>query len=122
MGRGWPEAQRTGRDVTEALLEATREAQSGGGGFREEVIALCAVQPTTLSGLLVLAGRRWPERPLSERVATVERAAWELLHAGQLELTEPASSAAVPAERWREVLMRWPAWGADGAALRRRAS
>ena len=72
MGRGWPEAQRRGREVTAELL-----AGPDADDLRPAVIARCGREPVGLAGLVAeLGGDR----------GAVERAVWALVASGELEL------------------------------------
>ena len=84
------------------------------------MLELLAVGDVQLAGLVAMTASRWPGRPVSERVATIERLVWELLQTGAVELLADGGSEPVPPPRWREVLLALPAWGAQGAAIRRR--
>jgi hypothetical protein len=84
MGRGWPAAQRAGRDVTSQLLAGARAPAAE--DRRADVLALCGPDPRTFEELLEQTGARGPER------AALERAVWALVVAGELRLLRrPAS-------------------------------
>ncbi len=72
MGRGWPQAQRHGREVTAELLVAPEVED-----LRPQVLGRCDGGPVALAALAAELG--------AERTA-VERAVWALLLSGELEL------------------------------------
>lgn len=86
MGRGWPEAQRRSRDVTDELLGAIQDAPALAADARPLLRQLIGDAPVSLGdlvGLLTGAG-------VDPRAA--EAAVWALLQAGELELVRPPAS------------------------------
>ena len=121
LGRGWANVTRTGEDVTARVIAEASEAAAHPPpvmDFRREVVELCAAGPVALGGLVELAGRRFPQSRVSERVTLCERTVWELLHEGVLALVR--SGAPVAREEWPEMLLNWEAWRTDAVLLERR--
>jgi hypothetical protein len=115
LGRGWANVTRTGEDVTDRLLaEAAHPPPVA--ELKGEVVARVAGGSIRLATLVELAGERYPQARVSERLALCEQAVWELLHEGAVELT--CDGAPVARERWQEVLLTWAAWR-DGASIAR---
>jgi hypothetical protein len=99
LGRGWANATRTAQEVTARVLEA-----------RSAVDALKAALPDriALSELVGLAGAQYPGARVSEHLALVEQAVWQLLHEGQARLVRAGRPLA--REQWAAVLLSWEAW------------
>ncbi|MFZ0376368.1 MAG: hypothetical protein WAL38_00930 [Solirubrobacteraceae bacterium] len=115
LGRGWANVTRQGEDVTERLLaEAAHPPPVA--ELKRELVERSADGPIAFGAVVELAGERYPQSRLSERVALCEQAVWELLHEGAVELTR--DGAPVARERWQEVLLTWAAWR-DGASIAR---
>lgn len=119
LGRGWAMATKQGRDVTEQLLAEARR----GAGARPDVEALkdaladIARTPISFPDTIALAAAAHPRWRASEQLALAEQAVWELLHQGRLQMFE--DGAAVAAEGWQPVVLRWSTWAgtATGAAI-----
>jgi len=123
MGRGWPNAQRAGTDVTKAVLTRARELQQaptsaaspspqppapaaspqpattpapavadgpvqGARILRERLIGRLGAGPVTGLQIEALAHSAMPEADPPARRAACERAVWELLAAGEAQLSE----------------------------------
>lgn len=99
MGRGWANAARTGRDVTEEILAEPSAVDR----FKTELPARA-----TLADLVALAAERYPGSRVSERVALAEEAAWQLLHSGQGRLIR--GGRVLDRDEWAGVLLSWNAW------------
>lgn len=114
MGRGWGNVTREGQEVTERLLaEAAHPAPVA--ELKREVLERSAYGPVTLGRLAELAGERYPQARVSERLALCEQAVWELLHEEAIRL----SRAGVRVDRagWQEVLLRWEAWAGEAVTV-----
>ncbi len=114
MGRGWGNATRQGKEVTERLLDEVARPTPV-AGLKREVVDRCAYGPLALRRLVELSGERYPEARVSERIALCEQAVWELLHEGGAGLTR--GGAAVPRDDWQGVLLRWEAWTGEAVAI-----
>jgi hypothetical protein len=77
----------------------------------------CAYGPLPLRSLVELAGERYPQARLSERIALCEQAVWELLHEGELQLVRAGS--AVARGEWQQALLSWEAWRGDRVTVDR---
>jgi hypothetical protein len=83
MGRGWGNATREGTDVTDRLL-AEVASPTPVAELKRELLERCAYGPLSLPRLVELAGDRYPQSRVSERLALCEQAVWELLHEGAI--------------------------------------
>lgn len=99
MGRGWANAARTGREVTEEILAEPSAVDR----FKAELPARA-----TLADLVALAAERHPGARVSERVALAEQVTWELLHSGQRRLTR--GGQVLDRDEWAGALLSWKAW------------
>jgi len=127
LGRGWAQVTRTGAEVTAGLLaDARLQAQRGPGepalaSFKAALIARCASGPSTVGELVAWASELHPGWRVSERLGLVERAVWELLHEGAIELHREHRE--VGAEEWEALLLAWTTWAPGaGSPLLVRAS
>ena len=114
MGRGWGNVTREGEDVTEHLL-AEVASPTPVAELKREVVDRCAYGPLPLGRLVELAGERYPQARVSERIALCEQAAWELLHEGGVGLTR--RGVAVARDEWQRVLLRWEAWTGEAVTI-----
>jgi hypothetical protein len=115
LGRGWANVTRGGEDVTARLLaEAAHPPPVA--ELKRELAERCAAGPLTLAGVVEMAGERYPQARVSERLALCEQAVWELLHEGAVELTR--DGAPVAQEGWQRVLLGWDTWTREGVAVR----
>ncbi|MGA2925389.1 MAG: hypothetical protein ABSG43_05240 [Solirubrobacteraceae bacterium] len=123
LGRGWANATRTGEDATARLLdEAQRSgpaaiAQSLLAQLRRRLLERCA-QPLAVSDVPLIAGELQPGALVSERLALAERAIWELLHHGRLQLLSATAGAVVVGpEEWQATLLAWDTWATRAVAI-----
>jgi hypothetical protein len=129
MGRGWGTAMRHGQEVTERVIVAARapakpsgnvDASNAVAAFKDVVRAQCASAPLAIHQVLWLANSRHPEWRVSERVALAERAAWELLHEGQVKMVrrlagdEGQADVEAAKEEWGPALLTWATWTDSG--------
>ncbi len=114
MGRGWQEALRAGEDLTTQMLEQARRERGGGEALQRlklELVASCEEQAQRPDEVVELAGVRWSQHRVSERLAIAEQAIWELLHEGKLTLVRKgAATEPIPMEQWRATLLEWRVW------------
>ncbi len=127
MGRGWPNAQRSGKDVTGLVLARARELHgrasdaeshtpplapepeppsvAGARILRERLIGRLGAGPATAEQIEALAAGAMPGADPAALRAACERAVWELLAAGEAQLAageaQLAESEAQPAESER---------------------
>jgi hypothetical protein len=116
LGRGWANVTRAGQDVTAQVL-SERAAPAPVAELKREVVDRCGYGPLILGRLVDLAGERYPQSRVSERLALCEQAVWELLHEGGVRLTRGGGE--VSGEDWQGVLLRWEAWTSDAVTLER---
>lgn len=117
LGRGWQNAQRLGRDVTEALLATARErarleragrerAEPGGAAaapglaeiLRERLIGRLSAGSVAAGEIAALAAELMPSGGEGERRLAAQRAAWMVMERGFAELSpcEPQAQQAPP--------------------------
>lgn len=106
LGRGWANAMRTGDEVTDRVLAEPSAVE----GFKAEL-----PERVALADVVGLAGARYPQARLSERLALAEQAVWELLHEGRARLTRAGQP--LSREDWAVVLLRWESWTDPGVRL-----
>jgi hypothetical protein len=117
LGRGWANVTKEGRDVTAAVLAqaqsaATTPADEATEWVKAEVKRLPEASPQIV---LALVNARHPGWRPSDRLAVAERAIWELLHRGEVqlrrdgELVDPAS--------WEELILSWETWTTPSVTL-----
>jgi hypothetical protein len=123
MGRGWANAARGGRDVTQEVIAAARR----GAAARPEVAALkfavaqviaCGAEKLTPADVVALAAAAQPTWRPSQQLELAEQAVWERLHQGRLTMT--MDDRAVAAEQWPGIVLSWASWSAaagDGPAV-----
>jgi hypothetical protein len=114
LGRGWANVTRSGEDVTTRML-AERAQPAPVTELGRELRERCAYGPVPLRRLVELAGERYPQSRVSERLALCEQTVWELLHEGVVRLVR----AGVTVERpgWEDVLLSWEAWIGDAVSV-----
>jgi hypothetical protein len=115
LGRGWQNATRTGRDVTDQLLTESRAVGDDAPtaqDFKAEIATRAAAGEMPLTGLVELAGEWYPQSRVSERIALCERVVWELLHSVPVTLTRGGD--ALQAYEWQAVLLTWSTWADNG--------
>jgi hypothetical protein len=119
LGRGWSEATRRSRDVTDTVLaEIHRGAEA-----RPEVEALKEAlaeaaggeRPIGFPDAIALAVVGHPLWRASEQLSLAEQAVWEMLHQGQLEMLRDDEPMA--AEQWQEVVLSFATWAAEPPAV-----
>jgi hypothetical protein len=116
MGRGWGNVTREGEDVTERLLaEAAHPPPVA--ELKRELVERVAGEPLALGAVIELAGERYPQARVSERLALCEQAVWELLHEGTVELKR--AGAPVARDEWQAALLSWASWSAEGTTIER---
>jgi hypothetical protein len=118
MGRGWGNVTRGGEDVTARVMDEARAAVAHPPpvlDLKYEVVARCAGGPLPIGRVVELAGERYPQARVSERIALAEQAVWELLHEGAVQLTR--AGAPVAREEWQATLFMWDAWAGDAVTL-----
>jgi hypothetical protein len=115
LGRGWANVTREGHDVTAALLAEVKRPPAV-SAFKADVITRCAGGAVSIGELVALAGERYPQSRVSERIGLCEQAVWELLHEGTVHLSR--AGAPVAHEQWQATLLDWGAWGNDAVAIR----
>jgi hypothetical protein len=122
--RGWGNAIKFGTDVTESVLARAREAppvqvprpassasasaELSAAEVGREILAACASTAIGLEELPALLAARLAHRRVSERLALVEQAVWELLQRGRVELIrggEPIDRAEL-----ESILLSWDTW------------
>jgi hypothetical protein len=119
LGRGWSEATRRSRDVTEAVLAEIHrgaEARPEVDAFKEAIAeAAGGERPIGFPDAIALAVVAQPLWRASEQLSLAEQAVWEMLHEGRLQMlrdTEP-----VPAQAWQEVVLSFATWAGEPATL-----
>ncbi len=120
MGRGWPNATRSGVNVTDRVLSAATpqvqgtRAGSAVAGFKDEVLTECGAGRIGIHQVLWLANARYPESRASERLALSEQSVWELLHERRLVMLRPGPMAGegdpIPPGEWQAALLSWVTW------------
>jgi hypothetical protein len=116
LGRGWANVTRAGEDVTAQVL-SERSQPAPVTELKLQAAERCACGPLPLARLVELAGERYPQARVSERLALCEQAVWELLHEGGVRLIRGGGT--VSREDWQGVLFRWEAWTSDAVAVER---
>jgi hypothetical protein len=116
LGRGWGEASRHGRDVTDAVLaEVHRGAEA-----RPEVEALKDALGEVVGGgrelsfpdVIDLAAVGHPGWRASEQLSLAEQAVWEMLHQSRLAMRRDLEE--VPPASWQEIVLDWATWADSG--------
>ena len=120
MGRGWGNVTRSGTDVTEQLLATLRSQPLRPPALdllKRRLEGELESRPLALGDAVVMADDLLEGHRASERLALVETAIWELLHAGEIELLAGADSAPVARDGWQSLLLAWSAWSSDQPAF-----
>ena len=116
LGRGWGQATRHARDVTDTVLAEIHR----GADARPEVEALKDALAEVAAGdralgfpdAIALAAAGHPGWRASEQLSLAEQAVWEMLHQGRLAMLRAGEP--VGAEDWQQVVLGWTTWaGAD---------
>jgi hypothetical protein len=99
LGRGWQNAERSGNDVTEAVLARAREHVSAAqaapptvpvpDALRERLIGRLTAGPVSFDEITDMATELMPASAVGEQLATAERAALDLLRNGGAQLAPP---------------------------------
>jgi hypothetical protein len=122
MGRGWQQATKQGRDVTEEVLAEIHRGADARPDVEalKDAIAEVASRPIRFADAIALAAAKQPLWRASEQLSLAEQAVWEMLHQGRLEMLrddDPVDSAG-----WQPVVLRWSTWaGTSGEDLALRA-
>ena len=114
MGRGWANVTRDGEDVTERLLAEAAHPPAV-AQLKRELVERVADEPLVLGAVIELAGERYPQSRVSERLALCEQAVWELLHEGAVQLKR--AGAPVEREKWQAALLSWATWTGDETTI-----
>jgi hypothetical protein len=115
LGRGWGEATRHARDVTEAVVaEVHRGADARGEveALTEAIAEVAADEPLSFPDVIVLAIAAEPLWRASEQLSLAEQAIWEMLHRQRLEMVAPDGTV-VPADGWQAIVLSWTTWAGD---------
>jgi hypothetical protein len=118
FGRGWPNAKRTGTDVTDLFLSdgRVRGPQSDPVMRLEDRIAgRLAAAPLPLRELLAMTAELMPGHTVGERLAVCERTVWELLQRGGRGLQ--LDGAPLTADAWQAQLLDTDTWLGDRVSL-----
>ena len=122
MGRGWSGALKLGEDVTARVVAGgAADARSQPPPpavvkFKQDVVSQCGAGRIGLHQVVWLAGDRYPESRVSDRLALAERAVWELLHERKVRMLDAAGE--VEPSRWQPALLSWESWaGGRGPAI-----
>jgi hypothetical protein len=118
MGRGWGNVTRTGRNVTDAIVQATQLALAPSAReytvkeLKAEIMERAAGASLSVPDVLVLASERHPQWRLSDRLAVAELVVWELLHQNRIRMLR--GEQLIEQEQWGPALLAWQTW-APGA-------
>jgi len=116
MGRGWGNVTRDGAEVTARLLDEVAHPPPV-AELKRELLDRCADGALPLHRLVDVAGERYPQARVSERLALCEQAVWELLHESAVLLAR--AGAPVARDDWQALLLSWATWSADGMTIER---
>jgi hypothetical protein len=122
IGRGWGNAQRSGTDVTERILEHTRERVARHPALdplQERLSGRLSAGPMELRGVIALADDLLGGR-VSERLAVAEQAVWEMLYREKVGLVVDGT-AVLDRDRARELLLVADSWFGDGVWIESRS-
>ncbi len=113
LGRGWGEVTRSGRDVTEQMLQeaqapAATPADEATEWLKTEIVDRSGTAPLSLHDVVGLAHMRYRGWRASDRLAVAERAVWELLHLGSVRLV--LGDVPVDPSGWEAVVLDWDVW------------
>jgi hypothetical protein len=119
LGQGWTNAVKRGRDVTASFLSASAPPSGAAGlavsgRLKERILGRVAAGPMRLGDGLALTGDLLPGHRVSTRLAAVETAVWELLHAGEISLSAEPDGAALDRAQWESLLLEAGSWLAPG--------
>ena len=120
LGQGWTNACKLGTDVTQRFLSEGGGSASPGvtleisGRLRERLLGRLAAGPLALGDGVGLTTDLLEGHRVSERLAAVEIAVWEMLHSGAIDLAPDAESAPLGADQWESVVLDPATWLASG--------
>jgi hypothetical protein len=118
LGRGWPNALRTGTEVTDQFLSdgrVTGPQIDPVGRLEDRIAGRLSAGPLPLRELLGMTAELMPGRTVSERLSVCERTVWESLHRGSWGLQLDGSPLAPDA--WQAQLLDLDAWLGDRVVL-----
>ncbi len=127
MGRGWGNVTKHGTDVTARMLRAEpppapAPAAAPAGELdrcKQEIVRRAGDGGLSLGACIEVAGALRFGSRVSERLALVEQAVWELLHTGAIVLDGHGAGADAGAAEWQRALLDWDAWtGAKAVQVR----
>jgi hypothetical protein len=114
MGRGWANITKAGRDVTEEVAAQARRGGAGGSSdaavqsFKSSIEERASTGSLSLEQVLSLAATQNPGRRVSEQLALVEQAVWELLHQRRIGVLRAGDE--VPEDEWQLLLLTLSTW------------
>jgi hypothetical protein len=115
MGRGWPNVQKHGHEVTQRLLASVQQTairNPTAEALKQRLLGRLAAGSVTLAEVLALAAEMSTGQRFSGQAAIAEVAVWELLEKHELVLESDGQP--VPQTEWQWLLMDHRAWlGAD---------
>lgn len=130
IGRGWGNVTKQGTDVTARWLARQVAAPAPATGpsgpppgelerCRQEIARCAREGELDLGDCLAIAGALHFGSRVSERVALVEQAVWELLHMNLITLEGEGIPDGAGTLEWQGVLLDWNAWtGARAVSVR----
>ena len=107
---------RDGAEVTARLLDEVAHPPPV-AELKRELLDRCADGALPLHRLVDVAGERYPQARVSERLALCEQAVWELLHESAVLLAR--AGAPVARDDWQALLLSWATWSSDGTTVER---
>jgi hypothetical protein len=116
LGQGWTNAVKRGTDVTQRFLSATGAQPPSdltmemAGRLKERILGRLAAGPLPLGEGIGLTGDLLTGHRVSERLAAVELAVWELLHARTVALHFTADEGPLEQDQWQAVLLDPATW------------
>ncbi len=119
-GVGWSNVAKRGTDVTQRFLTASGGPQAPSltlestGRLKERILGRLAAGPLALGDGVALTADLLPGRRVSERLAAVETAVWEMLHSGAIALYVQAGAELVDPAQWESVVLDPLTWLAPG--------
>jgi hypothetical protein len=111
MGRGWPNVQKHGQDVTERMLGSVKQTavrNPTAEALKQRLFGRLAAGPVTLGDVLALSAEMSTGQPFSGQVAIAEAAVWELLQHDELVLESDGQP--VLQTEWQWLLGSHRAW------------
>lgn len=125
LGRGWANALRGGKDVTDELLQAAKLGSAGiaiarpsagrAPDIERDILARCAIGPLSLPAVWDRAEPVAPTATAGERLVLAEAALRHLLDEGHVELRrgEDDGAPALDSDEADAVLSTREAWSSD---------